>query len=48
MADADVRPAPKLGQHTREIARRLLGMSDAEIEKLIASGALEDPPPQPG
>lgn len=47
MADADVRPAPKLGQHTREIARRLLGMSDAEIEKLIASGALEDPPPPP-
>jgi len=47
MADADVRPAPQLGQHTREIARRLLGMSDAEIGKLIDSGALEDPPPPP-
>jgi crotonobetainyl-CoA:carnitine CoA-transferase CaiB-like acyl-CoA transferase len=44
MADADVRPAPKLGQHTREIARRLLGLEDAEIEKLVAAGALEDPP----
>ena len=47
MADADVRPAPRLGQHTREIARRLLGMTDAEIERLVAAGALEDPPPPP-
>ena len=47
MADADVRPAPKLAQHTREIARRLLDLSDAEIEKLVATGALEDPPPPP-
>ena len=47
MADADVRPPPRLGEHTREIARRLLGLSDAEIEKLIAAGALEDPPPPP-
>jgi crotonobetainyl-CoA:carnitine CoA-transferase CaiB-like acyl-CoA transferase len=47
MPDADVRPAPKLGQHTREIARRLLGYSDAEIERLVAAGALEDPPPPP-
>jgi crotonobetainyl-CoA:carnitine CoA-transferase CaiB-like acyl-CoA transferase len=47
MADADVRPPPLLGQHTREIARRLLGLSDAEIEKLVAAGALEDPPPPP-
>jgi crotonobetainyl-CoA:carnitine CoA-transferase CaiB-like acyl-CoA transferase len=47
MADADVRPAPKLGEHTREIARRLLGLEDAEIEKLVAAGALEDPPPPP-
>ncbi len=47
MPDADVRGAPRLGEHTREIARRLLGLSDAEIEKLIAAGALEDPPPPP-
>jgi crotonobetainyl-CoA:carnitine CoA-transferase CaiB-like acyl-CoA transferase len=47
MADADVRPSPKLGQHTREIARRLLGLSDAEIERLVADGALEDPPAPP-
>ncbi len=45
MSDVDVRPAPELGQHTREIARELLGMSDAQIDALIASGALEDPPP---
>jgi crotonobetainyl-CoA:carnitine CoA-transferase CaiB-like acyl-CoA transferase len=47
MPDADVRGAPKLGQHTREIARRLLGLADAEIERLVATGALEDPPPLP-
>jgi crotonobetainyl-CoA:carnitine CoA-transferase CaiB-like acyl-CoA transferase len=47
MADADVRPSPKLGQHTREIAHRLLGLSDAEIERLVAAGALEDPPAPP-
>ncbi len=45
MSDADVRPAPDLGQHTREIARTLLGMSDAQIDVLVADGALEDPPP---
>jgi crotonobetainyl-CoA:carnitine CoA-transferase CaiB-like acyl-CoA transferase len=47
MADADVRPAPQLGEHTREIARTLLGLPDAEIERLVADGALEDPPPPP-
>jgi crotonobetainyl-CoA:carnitine CoA-transferase CaiB-like acyl-CoA transferase len=47
MAEPDIRPSPKLGEHTREIARRLLGLSDAEIERLVADGALEDPPPPP-
>jgi crotonobetainyl-CoA:carnitine CoA-transferase CaiB-like acyl-CoA transferase len=45
MADADVRPSPRLGEHTRDIARRLLGYGDATIERLIGEGALEDPPP---
>jgi crotonobetainyl-CoA:carnitine CoA-transferase CaiB-like acyl-CoA transferase len=45
MADVDVRPAPRLGEHTREIARELLGLSEADIERLIAAGALEDVPP---
>jgi crotonobetainyl-CoA:carnitine CoA-transferase CaiB-like acyl-CoA transferase len=45
MSDVFIAPAPELGEHTREIARTLLGMSDAEIEALIAAGALEDPPP---
>jgi crotonobetainyl-CoA:carnitine CoA-transferase CaiB-like acyl-CoA transferase len=47
MAEPDVRPPPKLGEHTREIARRLLGMADPEIDRLVAEGALEDPPPPP-
>ena len=36
-------PAPGLGEHTREIAAELLGLSDDEIDKLIADGALEGP-----
>ena len=39
-----VEPAPKLGEHTREIAKRLLGLSESEIEALMEEGVLEDPP----
>jgi crotonobetainyl-CoA:carnitine CoA-transferase CaiB-like acyl-CoA transferase len=39
-------PAPRLGQHTREIARAELGLSEAEIDALVAEGVLEDPPPE--
>ena len=38
------RQAPLLGEHTREVARNLLGLSDEEIEELVAQGVLEDPP----
>ena len=47
MGDADIRQAPRLGEHTREICRALLGLSDAEIERLIAAGALEETKPRP-
>jgi crotonobetainyl-CoA:carnitine CoA-transferase CaiB-like acyl-CoA transferase len=43
MTDADIRQAPRLGEHTREIARALLGLPDAEIERLVSAGALEVP-----
>jgi crotonobetainyl-CoA:carnitine CoA-transferase CaiB-like acyl-CoA transferase len=47
MTDADIRQAPRLAEHTREICRDVLGMADAEIERLIAAGALEEwRPPQ--
>ena len=36
--------APLLGEHTREVAERLLGLSTEEIEELISEGVLEDPP----
>jgi len=39
-----IRQAPLLGEHTREIAERLLGLSRDEIDSLIAEGVLEDPP----
>ena len=39
-----VTQAPWIGEHTREIARDLLGLSAREIEQLVAEGVLEDPP----
>jgi crotonobetainyl-CoA:carnitine CoA-transferase CaiB-like acyl-CoA transferase len=43
MSQPLIGPAPGLGEHTREIAASLLGLSDEEIDKLIADGALEGP-----
>ena len=40
MPEADIRPAPGLGEHTREIIAEL-GLDAAAIEALIASGVLE-------
>jgi crotonobetainyl-CoA:carnitine CoA-transferase CaiB-like acyl-CoA transferase len=36
-------PAPLPGQHTREICRRVLGMTAGEIERLISDGVLFAP-----
>ncbi|MHA3023143.1 CoA transferase [Mycobacterium sp. BMJ-28] len=41
IADPPLRQAPLLGQQTREIARELLGLPDAEIDELLARGVLE-------
>lgn len=41
MAGPITYPAPGLGQHTREIARDVLGLDDAQVAALIADGALE-------
>ena len=40
MSDADIRPAPGLGEHTREIVAEL-GLDESAIEDLIAQGILE-------
>ena len=40
MADADIRPAPGLGEHTHQIVAEL-GLDEAAIEDLIARGILE-------
>ena len=45
MAEPVITAAPKVGEHTREICRELLGMADDEIERLIAEVALEVTPP---
>jgi crotonobetainyl-CoA:carnitine CoA-transferase CaiB-like acyl-CoA transferase len=37
-----MRPAPLQGEHTRQIARELLTLDDAEIEKLCQDGILQD------
>ena len=33
-------PAPLLGEHTLEICRDILGMDDAEVERLVGEGVL--------
>jgi crotonobetainyl-CoA:carnitine CoA-transferase CaiB-like acyl-CoA transferase len=45
MIPARIEAAPLLAQHTREIAREILGLDEAEIDRLIAAGAIEDPAP---
>ena len=42
VAEPALEPAPSLGEHTRDIARTLLDLSETEIEKLIQSGVLEE------
>ena len=39
-----VGPAPLLGEHTRQVAREILGLSNDEIQALIDEGIIEDPP----
>lgn len=42
--DPELRPAPLLGQHTREVAARLLGLDDAALDDLFAAGVLQQDP----
>ena len=44
LPDPIVEPAPMLGEHTRDVASRVLGLDASEIEKLIEAGVIEDPP----
>ncbi len=41
MPEPLITQAPMLGEHTREICGDILGMTDAEIDALVAEGALE-------
>ncbi len=41
MAPVRITAAPWVGEHTREVCRNLLGMDEAEIERLVAESALE-------
>ncbi|MCX2930027.1 CoA transferase [Mycobacterium sp. CVI_P3] len=45
---ADLRPAPTLGEHTREVCRRLLALSDDTIEQLLTDGVLHATPTSEG
>jgi crotonobetainyl-CoA:carnitine CoA-transferase CaiB-like acyl-CoA transferase len=47
MPDPPLEPAPLAGQQTRELAARLLGLSDPEIQALVDDGILEEPAPVP-
>ncbi|MAZ90035.1 MAG: CoA transferase [Cellvibrionaceae bacterium] len=41
LPEPEIRPAPFQGQHTLELAKRLLGLSPEEIQALTEEGALE-------
>ena len=43
--ETPLEPAPVHGQHTREIAIDVLGLSEHEVDDLVAAGVLEVPPP---
>lgn len=40
LPDPDIRPAPFLAQHTRQVMKRVLDLSDEEIDSYVASGDL--------
>jgi crotonobetainyl-CoA:carnitine CoA-transferase CaiB-like acyl-CoA transferase len=42
VADPEIRPAPFPGQHTRELAARLLDLNDSEVDQLISAGVLTE------
>jgi crotonobetainyl-CoA:carnitine CoA-transferase CaiB-like acyl-CoA transferase len=42
---AVTRPAPMLGEHSREVLAEFLGITDAEYEQLVAEGITGDMPP---
>jgi len=51
MSDIDLFQAPRLGEHTRNIARDLLGLDEREVARLVDAGVLEvtvEPPPNHG
>jgi crotonobetainyl-CoA:carnitine CoA-transferase CaiB-like acyl-CoA transferase len=37
-------PAPRLGEHTREVLEGLLGLEPAAIDALFAAGVIAEPP----
>jgi crotonobetainyl-CoA:carnitine CoA-transferase CaiB-like acyl-CoA transferase len=39
------RPAPMMGEHSREVLAEFLGVTDAEYEELVAAGITGDMPP---
>jgi crotonobetainyl-CoA:carnitine CoA-transferase CaiB-like acyl-CoA transferase len=41
ISDPALGPAPLQGQHTREIVRELIGLTESDIDKLIEQGVLE-------
>jgi crotonobetainyl-CoA:carnitine CoA-transferase CaiB-like acyl-CoA transferase len=43
VADPPLAPAPLHGQHSRQILRDVLEMTDAEIDALVAAGVVELP-----
>jgi crotonobetainyl-CoA:carnitine CoA-transferase CaiB-like acyl-CoA transferase len=42
IGDPPLRPAPVPGEHTRQVARTLLGLSHDDIDHLVGEGVLQE------
>jgi crotonobetainyl-CoA:carnitine CoA-transferase CaiB-like acyl-CoA transferase len=42
LPEPEIAPAPEMGEHTRELARELLKLDEADIERLIALDVLQE------
>jgi crotonobetainyl-CoA:carnitine CoA-transferase CaiB-like acyl-CoA transferase len=47
LADPVTGPAPFLGEHSRPVLREHLGLTDAEVDALVAAGVVVEAPPPP-
>jgi crotonobetainyl-CoA:carnitine CoA-transferase CaiB-like acyl-CoA transferase len=46
LPEPPLRPAPRSGEHSREVCAEVLGMDDEAIADLVARGVIDEPRPR--